>query len=303
MVRHSAQEPGPSGVATLVPVAVVVPTACLFCGLELDDDSRTMEHVFPKWLQQRCDIADETIVLANGTELKYARLLVPACGECNNIDGGHLEERVADGSASTQDMWIWMLKIQLGIYYWESGRPLERDRRLEGHDQPIFPLDAIDLAYFHTMFGALKGGGATFDPTPSGTLLAFDDPVGGFDYADRLFAHPRARDDVYSAGMIAFDGTVWIALFDDGRRVADSFIDVSIMEQQVQDGRNPRGFLPELMYTRSRILWHPKLLVATGSDGKTSHVVAAPTMGVPHIFDWDDAELATFYPPAPQAEP
>jgi hypothetical protein len=107
--------------------------------------------------------------------------------------------------------------------------------------------------------------------------------VGGFDYADHLFAHPQARQDVYSAGMVAFDGHVWLALFDDGRRVADSFIDIETMEQQVEEGRDPRSFLPELMYMRSRILWHPKLLVGTDHHGHTSHVVALPTMGVPHI--------------------
>lgn len=97
--------------------------------------------------------------------------------------------------------------------YWESGRPLSRDRRRPEHGEPIFPLDAIDLGYFQTLFSALKNAEATFDPSPSGTLLRFKDPVGEFDYADRLFSHPQAREDVYSAGMIAFDGHVWLALF------------------------------------------------------------------------------------------
>ena len=283
-------------------MSVAVPTACLFCGLDLTDETRTQEHVFPRWLQARCDIADETLTLANGTGLKYSQLLVPACAECNGIHASQLEQRVADGSASAQDMWLWMLKIQLGVFYWESGHPLARDRRQPEHDQPIFPLDAIDLHYFQTLFAALKGAGATFEPSPSGTLLHFDDPAGGFDYADRLFSHPDAPDDVYSAGMIAFDGQVWFALFDDGRRVADGFVDVAIMEQHVHDGRDPREFFPELMYLRSRLLWHPKLLVGTGPDGHTSHVVAVPTMGVPHIFEWDDADLATFYHPSAGAQ-
>lgn len=278
-------------------MAVTLPTACLFCGADLTDENRTQEHVFPHWLQLRYDLANQTIALANDTDLKYAQLLVPACRECNGVHASQLEGRVADGSASDQDMWLWMLKMQLGTFYWESGRPLSRDRRQPEHGEAIFPLDAIDLSYFHTVFSAIKGDGATFEPSPSGTLLRFDDPVGGFDYADRLFSHPRARDDLYSAGMIAFNGHVWIALFDDGRRVADSFVDLALMEQQVRDGRDPREFLPELMYMRSRIQWHPKLLVATGQDGHTSHVVALPTMGVPHIFEWSDAELATFYPP------
>jgi hypothetical protein len=175
---------------------------------------------------------------------------------------------------------------------------MSRDLRSQEHGQPIFPLDAVDVDYFQTLFSALKGVGATFEPDPSGTLLGFADPVGGFDYADRLFRHPRAPDDIYSAGLIAFDGRVWIALFDDGRRVADHLIDESIMQQQVQGGRDPREFLPELMYTRARILWHPKVLVGRGPDGHTSHVVALPTMSTPRIFEYDRSDLATFYPPA-----
>jgi hypothetical protein len=278
-------------------VAVAVPTSCLFCGTELNDENRTQEHVFPRWLQTRHGLTNQTIVLANDTDLKYSQLLVPACAACNGVHASQLEGRVADGSASEQDMWLWMLKIQLGTFYWESGRPLSRDARQTEHGHPIFPLDAVDLSYFQKLFSALKSPAATFEPSPSGTLLAFDDPVGGFDYADRLFSHPRARDDIYSAGMIAFDGRVWIALFDDGRRVMDSFIDTATMERQVRHGRDPREFLPELMYTRSRIQWHPKVMVGTDQDGHTSHVMALPTMGVPHIFEWSDAELATFYSP------
>ena len=200
------------------------------------------------------------------------------------------------GTASEQDMWLWMLKIQIGTFYWESGKPKARDRRKSEHREPIFPLDAIDIIYFHTLFAALRDG-ATFDPTPSGTLLSFPDRRNEFDYADRLFIHPRAPDDMYSAGMIAFDGRVWIALFDDGRRVADGFIDTTVMHQQVADGRDPREFLPELMYTRSRILWHPRLLIGRGPSSRITNVMALPTMGRPHIFDFDESELATFYPP------
>jgi hypothetical protein len=160
-------------------VSVTVPTACLFCGLELSDETRTQEHVFPRWLQERCGIANQTLTLANGTELRYSQLLVPACAECNGAHGSELEARVAEGRATEQDMWLWMLKIQLGTFYWESGRPFARDRRQPEHGQPIFPLDVIDITYFHTMFAALRGGGATFDPTPSGTLVCFDDRGGG----------------------------------------------------------------------------------------------------------------------------
>jgi len=281
-------------------VTLAEPTECLFCGVTLTDETATRAHVFPRWLQDRCGIANLELDLANETPVRYAQLLAPACRDCNNVHAGQLEARVSDGTASPQDMWLWMLKIQMGTFYWESGKPKSRDRRSSDNAQPIFPLDVIDITYFQTLFTALRDG-ATFDPTPSGTLLRFPDPQNAFDYADRLFSHPQARDNMYSAGLIAFDGHVWIALFDDGRRVVDGFIDVSVMEKQVAGGRDPRDFLPELIYTRSRILWDPKLMIGRAPNHTITSLTALPTMGRPHIFDFDPAELATFHPPPASA--
>ncbi len=206
-------------------MAVADPNHCLFCGVELTAATRTQEHVFPRWLQERCAIANSRLDLANATAVRYSQLVVPACEACNGIEASQLERRVASDAATAQDTWLWMLKIQLGIRYWESGKPFSRDRRSDEHDQAIVSIDTIDLDYFRTIFSALKGTGATFDPEPSGSLWSFPDPHGDFDYADRIFVHPRAPEERYCAGMIAFDGRLWIALFDDGRRVADSFID------------------------------------------------------------------------------
>lgn len=281
-------------------MSLTEPSECLFCGVVLSAETATREHVFPRWLQDRCGIANLELDLVNETPVKYSQLLVPACRECNNVHAGQLEARVSQGVATDQEMWLWMLKIQMGVYYWESGKPRSRDARDPDHGEPIFPLDAIDISYFQTVFAALKDG-ATFDPSPSGTVLSFPDAGGEFDYSDRLFRHPEAPDDMYSAGMIACDGRVWIALFDDGRRVRDSFINTEIMDAAVAAGQDPRDFLPELMYMRSRILWHPKLLVARRSDDTIASVTALATMSTPHIFDWDDEVLETFRRPVPSS--
>jgi hypothetical protein len=270
------------------------PVACLFCGEPLSDSNRTAEDVFPKWLQQRYGVASHELELANHTTLRYSQLLVPACATCNNVHASQLEGRVSRGTASLQEMWLWMLKIQLGIYYWESGKPLSRDRRSPDHGEPISSLDLINLSYFHTLFSGLKRG-ATFDPSPSGTILHFPNAASGFDYADRLFCHPRAPDRLYSAGMIAFDGTTWIAFFDDGGRTP-ALLDMATVSRLFAEGHDPHSLLPELLYSRSRLDWMPTVLIATGADGQTEQVITLPSMGAPTVFDFDADDLASFYP-------
>jgi len=275
-------------------MTIAAPTECLFCGVELSASNRTKEHVFPRWLQQRYGIAKCELELLNGTAARYEQLLVPACRECNNIHAGQLEARVAEGTASSQDMWLWMLKIHLGLLYWESGKPMTQDRRKPESAQPVFPLESLGLGYFQSLFSALKGSGATFNPDPLGTILSFPDQTDEFDYADRHYQHPRVPGAIYSAGLLAFDSRVWIALFDDGHRVADHFIDEAVMQHIVADGRDPRRFFPELMYARSRIEWYPKVLVSRGRDGHTNQVVALPTLTPPNILPYDVADLMTF---------
>jgi hypothetical protein len=275
-------------------VAIEAPLHCLFCGVGLTEGTRTREDVFPRWLQKHCGIAHSELELANGTTVRYSDLLVPACARCNGVHASRLEQKVAEGTASPQDMWLWMLKILLGIWYWESGKPLSRDQRSEDHHKPISQLEMINLDYFQKLFAALKNN-ATFDPSPSGTLLSFRNQRGGFDYVDRVFCHPQAQDRVFCAGLVAFDNRVWIALFDDGRRVGD-LLDLTAMKKKVAAGTDPRAFFPELMYARSRIQWQPSVLLGKGPDGVATHVMALPTMGAPPIFAFDRTDLETFYP-------
>jgi hypothetical protein len=272
----------------------VSPDNCLFCGVALDDGNRSAEHVFPRWLQDRYQLANQELTVANDTFVRYAQLLVPACLDCNNVHGSQLEERVSKGLASDQEMWMWMLKLQLGVFYWESGKPLSRDQRSTDSEQPIFPLEAIDITYFQTLFAAFKTGTARFEPEPSGSLLSFPLNEDGFDYADRLYRHERGEDGLYAAAMVALDRQLWIALFDDGRRVLDTFVADDLMNEQVQTGQDPRTFFPELMYLRSLIVWHPTLLIGSDRHGEPSLIFAAPTMTTPTILDFDDVELETF---------
>jgi hypothetical protein len=47
--------------------------------------------------------------------------------------------------ASRQDMYLWLLKLQLGVMHWETAYPASQDRRREEAASPILPGDAFDL--------------------------------------------------------------------------------------------------------------------------------------------------------------
>lgn len=65
--------------------------SCFLCGNNCN--SKTAEHIFPKWLQKRFNLWDEKLNISNGTDIPYRLLTVPCCSECNNEHLSRLEEK------------------------------------------------------------------------------------------------------------------------------------------------------------------------------------------------------------------
>ena len=107
---------------------------CFLCGENLSAGG-TQEHVFPKWLQRKHNLWNESLVLLNHTSIKYSQLKVPCCGECNNTHLGSLENRVRsavekgyEASSLLPNLVIyqWIGKIFYGILRKELGLLLDR---------------------------------------------------------------------------------------------------------------------------------------------------------------------------------
>jgi hypothetical protein len=269
---------------------------CLFCGKEFDGD-RTMEDVFPKWLQAEYGLANEELVLLNGTSVTYSRLLVPACAECNNVHASHLERRIKEDRASEQDMYVWLLKLQLGAMHWETSKPLSQDRRLPASRTPILPSDAFDIEFLHALFDVLKRPDPQFAPNPLGSIFSFETEQEDFYYADKLYRHPMAGEDAdnFSASCIVIHGRCWIALFDDCKQIRDSAADVTAMRRQVDGGKNPVVFFPELMFMRACLDWMPHTVVMGPRDAAARGVMFVPPMGQPRQFPRRLQDLRLFF--------
>lgn len=271
--------------------------SCLFCGIGLTDETRTREHVFPQWLQREYHLFDQELVLLNGSSVRYAQLLVAACEDCNNVHASQLEHRIQQDVASPQDMYIWLLKLQLSVMHWETARPASQDRRRPEAQLPIIPSDAFDIGFLRSLFDVLKRPDPQFVPDPLGSVFSFPARSDEFFYSDKLFQHPLAGSDAhnYSAGCIVVHGRCWIALFDDMGQIHDRAVDHAAMAAQIATGKDPLQFFPELMWMRACLHWLPHTLVLGPAGGSARGVAFVPPMGQPHELPRRQEDLDLFY--------
>jgi hypothetical protein len=65
---------------------------CFVCGASPADVPFNNEHVIPEWLLRRYDLFARTLILPNGTTVRYDRYTVPCCTPCNTLMGRVIEQ-------------------------------------------------------------------------------------------------------------------------------------------------------------------------------------------------------------------
>ena len=115
--------------------------SCFVCGTDLTESNTTLEHVIPKWVQRRYDLANEMLTLLNGTDIRYHQLTVPCCKGCNGTHLAQLERKVQSavdqGFEALQALpegflYQWLVKIYLGLLYKELFLSSDRANPDEG---------------------------------------------------------------------------------------------------------------------------------------------------------------------------
>jgi hypothetical protein len=106
---------------------------CFLCGEKLEEN--TDEHIFPKWLQHKFNLWNQTITLLNGTDIPYRMLKIPCCKTCNN---GHLSQLEIEISKAVDEgynafiqldedkIFYWAAKILYGMFYKELSLNIDR---------------------------------------------------------------------------------------------------------------------------------------------------------------------------------
>lgn len=162
---------------------------CFLCGTKLNEENRTEEHVYPKWLQRRFNLFDKTLVLLNETSIQYKDLKIQCCKRCNNILGERIEkpiERAVNGGyddfkdIDRTILFQWLNKISYGTLYKEMS--LKFDRKSKDGETI---LTSEELRELRMRYIFLKGtiSDAKYISRPYSILIfKLRDSVTGYEY-------------------------------------------------------------------------------------------------------------------------
>lgn len=139
---------------------------CFVCG----QPATTQEHIFPKWLQNKFDLWDQTIGLPNETTIPYRQLKIHCCNPCNNEIMSKIETKIKEGTASNDEIWKWGAKIHFGLLRKDDF--MEWDRKNPGCKigdvvRPNDPLE-LDRHLVHSIHGEFNT-----HPSPFGSVYKF----------------------------------------------------------------------------------------------------------------------------------
>lgn len=199
---------------------------CFLCGAELTTANRTVEHVFPRWLQDAFGLRDHTINLLNQTRIPYRNLVIPCCKQCNGVHLSQLENRVRDvilddekslADINDQDINAWLSKIYIGILWKELELSFDRRNPDAG---PILPPEVMsNFRMVHFFMQSCRKSMTFHSPStrfPNSLLritCKVDPSYERFDYLDNTNAHSVAIR-MGNKGIVGiFDGGLHDTIF------------------------------------------------------------------------------------------
>lgn len=169
---------------------------CFMCREMLTNENKTIEHIYPKWLQKYCNLRDQTMILPNGSTMPYRKYVVPCCKECNGHFMSEFENQISKaaqkGYAEFKNLdeeiiaW-WIYKI----YYAKLIKQLTLKEDIKSPESHMM-ASTEDLkkydAIFYYMSQLLKG--VKFkDPKPYEIYIYKTTPTPVFDYIDDISTH------------------------------------------------------------------------------------------------------------------
>jgi hypothetical protein len=170
---------------------------CFLCGVPLTQATRSDEHVFPVWLQNKCNLWNQKIGLQNLTSMPYCKLRIPCCNKCNNEPLSQLESGVANYLTKEYEkpteeeehiLFQWCSKIYYGILRKEM--TLLEDRKKQS-GETIINIEFLKmLDMLHLFMTSIRRPFKFLDFKPYSIFvvetLEFDNPLRNFDYIDNV---------------------------------------------------------------------------------------------------------------------
>lgn len=173
-------------------------STCFLCGVRLGSRNRSLEDVFPLWLQERYKLHDQEILLVNETPIPYRQLKIPCCTACNNKHLSKIEKAiqvaVSRGPAAVAALpphylLVWLSKIMYGLLYKEHFLPYDRSNPVKGRLVRRAFLQRFKMFHFFMQSARLPFAFEGFFPA---SIVVLDvkvpeDPRGQFDFSDNPF--------------------------------------------------------------------------------------------------------------------
>lgn len=169
---------------------------CVMCREILDEDTRTAEHIFPKWLQNRFNLWNTKITLPNKSQTPYRQFTIPCCKECNGGPMSEWERLIQQATEKGFDEFIkldediiawWLLKI----YYSKLVKELSYKENMRDPHSPMMVSESQLLQYkniYLYMCNLLKG--ITYNkPKPYELYVFRTRGDNDFDYLDDISRH------------------------------------------------------------------------------------------------------------------
>jgi len=270
--------------------------SCFLCGTLLEGN-KSVEHVFPKWVQHKYRLWNQNITLLNGTTVPYRKLTIPCCSRCNTNHLAPLENKLKEYHGQGYRAFLgldrltifqWMTKIFLGLLFKELF--LSIDRKDSDRGSIISPQLFEGLRTLHGFLQSVRApfNFANFRPW---SIFIFEIHV----YSDE-------RDFDYYDGI--FTLTFSIRLGEIG--IIACLGDNGVMEKTFSDYFSKfKGFrlhpmqfeelVARVVYKSSLVKYQPKYTSFFGEEGQETVVMAAPLQGYssgPIFEEWSQRDYA-----------
>lgn len=168
---------------------------CFLCGDKLTSETRSDEHVVPRWLQVAHELSHQRLTLLNNTQIPYRQLTIPCCQTCNNGPLSEMESvvfKLLNGPyrhptlGEELRLFQWCSKLLYGLLHRQQ--MLLKDRSSE-HAGTIVPHELLaGITTFHHFMNSIRRPFNFEGFCPYSLFVVetqvFENPRRNFDYFD-----------------------------------------------------------------------------------------------------------------------
>jgi hypothetical protein len=260
---------------------------CFLCGKECE--SKTAEHIFPKWLQHKYDLWNQKLGITNDTTIQYRYLTVPCCSTCNSEDLSRMEskfQKLLERSFSDLDIedekiiFQWTAKILYATRYKELSLLL--DRRNPDLGKIMSPSELEGYSSLHLFLQSIRYK-TTFSSPKPWSLFIFDCKDDDFFY----------HNNIAGLCMSMKFGKIAITIV---------YEDNNVIEDFMGGFKKLRGFplnFPQYLEVNCNIFYSavikdkvPKYITTYNKD---SNELLVNTVGILRSREWNDEEYAHYF--------